>query len=279
MNTREPNHDGEDHTARDAGTAPAAGTPGSTGPIVEATGLGFAHPDGTRALDGVDLAIEAGERVAILGPNGAGKTTLALHLNGLLPVQEGSVRIAGMEVGEHLAEVRRRVGLVFQDPDDQLFLGTVRDDVAFGPANLGLRGHDLDERVMQALDAVGMVDVASKAPHHLSGGERRRVAIATVLAMQPDVLVLDEPSAGMDPVSVHTLSDVLARLPVTLVVVTHDLPFALQTCERSVVMDHGRVVAGRETQHLLADQRLMAAHRLALPFGWGGRGAQHRQDT
>ncbi len=248
-------------------------------PIVEVTGLGFVHPDGTRALDGVDMAIAAGERVAILGPNGAGKTTLALHLNGLLPVQEGSVRLAGLEVGEHLAEVRRRVGLVFQDPDDQLFLGTVRDDVAFGPANLGLRGHDLDERVMQALDAVGMADVASKAPHHLSGGERRRVAIATVLAMNPDVLVLDEPSAGMDPVSVHTLSDVLARLPVTLIVVTHDLPFALQTCGRSVVMDRGRVVARRETGHLLADQRLMAAHRLALPFGWGGRGADRRPRT
>lgn len=248
-------------------------------PIVEVTGLDFVHPDGTRALDGVDMAIEAGERVAILGPNGAGKTTLALHLNGLLPVQEGSVRIAGMEVGEHLAEVRRRVGLVFQDPDDQLFLGTVRDDVAFGPANLGLRGHDLDERVMQALDAVGMAEVATKPPHHLSGGERRRVAIATVLAMDPDVLVLDEPSAGMDPVSVHTLSDVLARLPVTLVVVTHDLPFALQTCGRSVVMDRGRVVARRDTGHLLADQRLMAAHRLALPFGWGGRGADRRPRT
>ena len=241
------------------------------GPVVEVTGLRYVHPDGTRALDGVDLTIERGERIAILGPNGAGKTTLTLHLNGLLPVQEGSVRVAGMEVADHLSEVRRRVGLVFQDPDDQLFLGTVHDDVAFGPANLGLRGQDLEERVEQALAAVGMTDVAAKPPHHLSGGERRRVAIATVLAMEPDVLVLDEPSAGMDPVSVHALAQVLARLPVTLVVVTHDLPFALQTCGRSVVMDRGRIVARRDTGSLLTDNRLMAAHRLALPFGWGRR--------
>jgi len=246
-------------------------------PAIEVVDLAFRHPDGTAALAGVDLVVQPGERVAILGPNGAGKTTLALHLNGLLAVQHGAVRIGGLDVGDNLAEVRRRVGLVFQDPDDQLFLGTVRDDVAFGPANLGLRGEALDERVHAALAAVGMVDEAGKPPHHLSGGERRRVAIATVLAMQPDVLVLDEPSAGMDPVGVHTLASVLAGLDVTLVVITHDLPFALQTCRRSVVMDKGRIVANRGTDGLLADNRLMVAHRLALPFGWGkGRSGRAR---
>ncbi len=242
---------------------------GGSVPVIAITDLEFRHPDGTQALAGVDLVVQPGERIAILGPNGAGKTTLALHLNGLLAVQSGSVRIGGLEVGDHLAEVRRRVGLVFQDADDQLFLGTVRDDVAFGPANLGLRGDALDQRVHAALQAVGMEAAADKPPHHLSGGERRRVAIATVLAMEPDVLVLDEPSAGMDPVGVHTLAAVLAELDVTLVVITHDLPFALQTCVRSVVMDHGRIVADRRTNGLLTDNRLMMAHRLALPFGWG----------
>lgn len=238
-------------------------------PAIEITGLGFTHPDGTTALEAVDLRIATAERVAVLGPNGAGKTTLALHLNGLLATQRGSVRIGGLEVADHLDEVRRRVGMVFQDPDDQLFLGTVADDVAFGPANQGLRGDALEERVHRALDAVGMADAGHKAPHHLSGGERRRVAIATVLSMEPDVLVLDEPTAGMDPVGVHSLAAVLEALDVTLVVVTHDLPFALQTCGRSLVMDEGTIVARRDTSELLADNRLMAAHRLALPFGWG----------
>lgn len=236
---------------------------------IELTGLGFIHPDGTQALDGVDLTVEVGERVAVLGPNGAGKTTLALHLNGLLATQRGSVRIGGLEVADNLDEVRRRVGMVFQDPDDQLFLGTVADDVAFGPANQGLRGAALDERVQRALAAVGMADAGRRTPHHLSGGERRRVAIATVLSMEPDLLVLDEPTAGMDPVGVHALAAVLEELEVTLVVVTHDLPFALQTCGRSVVMDHGAIVAHRDTAALLADKRVMAAHRLALPYGWG----------
>lgn len=253
------------------GHAPGMPPHGGVVPAIQITDLVFRHPDGTQALAGVDLVVDPGERVAILGPNGAGKTTLALHLNGLVAVQSGSVRIGGLEVADHLAEVRRRVGLVFQDPDDQLFLGTVRDDVAFGPANLGLRGDALDQRVHAALVAVGMVAAADKPPHHLSGGERRRVAIATVLAMEPDVLVLDEPSAGMDPVGVNTLAAVLADLDVTLVVITHDLPFALQTCARSVVMDRGRIVANRRTDGLLADNRVMMQHRLALPFGWGRR--------
>ncbi len=237
-------------------------------PAIEVRDLAYVHPDGTRALDGVDLRVGPGERVALLGPNGAGKTTLALHLNGLLAVQSGSVVVGGRVVTDHLAEVRRRVGLVFQDPDDQLFLGTVHDDVAFGPANLGLRDQALEDRVAAALAAVGMDAVADRAPHHLSGGERRRVAIATVLAMEPDVLVLDEPTAGLDPSSVHELADVLASLPITQLVVTHDLPFAAQTCDRAVVVDHGRVVADGPVDDVLADADLLAAHRLRPPFGW-----------
>ncbi len=235
---------------------------------IDVRGLTFTHPDGTTALDGVDLRVEPGQQVALLGPNGAGKTTLALHLNGLHRPQSGTVTIGGHAVLNHLAEVRRRVGLVFQDPDDQLFLGTVRDDVAFGPANLGLRGADLDERVAEALAAVGMGDVAARAPHHLSGGERRRVAIATVLAMEPDVLVLDEPTAGLDPASVHELAEVLDDLEVTRLVVTHDLPFAARTCTRAVVMDHGRVVADGGIAEVLGDRDLLVAHRLTPPHGW-----------
>ena len=243
-------------------------------PVVDVRGLAFAYPDGRPALFGVDLTVRRGERVALLGPNGAGKTTLVLHLNGILGAPSGgagtgTVRIGGLEVnGRTLAEVRRRVGLVFQDPDDQLFMPTVRDDVAFGPANAGLRGRDLDGRVQEALERVGMAEHADRAPHHLSFGQRRRVAVATVLAMRPDVLVLDEPSSNLDPASRRELADVLTALDVTVVMVTHDLPYALQLCRRSVVMDEGSVVADGSTRDVLADAELLAAHRLELPYGF-----------
>lgn len=243
-------------------------------PAVEVRGLAFAYPDGRQALYGVDLVVQPGERVALLGPNGAGKTTLVLHLNGILgPVSggtgTGTVRIAGLELTrEHLAGVRQRVGLVFQDPDDQLFMPTVRDDVAFGPANAGLRGEELDARVREALERVGMLEHADRPPHHLSFGQRRRVAVATVLAMRPDVLVLDEPSSNLDPASRRELADILTGLDVTVLMVTHDLPYALQLCPRSVLLDDGRVVADGPTRDLLADRRLMSAHRLELPYGF-----------
>ncbi|MBX3284186.1 MAG: ABC transporter ATP-binding protein [Actinobacteria bacterium] len=238
-------------------------------PAVEVRGLAYAYPDGRQALFGVDLCIEPGERVALLGPNGAGKTTLALHLNGVLTAGAGEVRISGVPVAkEHLKEVRRRVGIVFQDPDDQLFMPTVGQDVAFGPANLGLRGDALATRVRQALDAVGMADVADRAPHHLSFGQRRRVAVATVLAMEPDVLVLDEPTSNLDPVARRELADVLRSLSLTTLVITHDLPYALELCPRSLVLDEGRIVADGATEDLLADDELMAAHRLELPYGF-----------
>jgi len=243
-------------------------------PAVEVRGLAFAYPDGRQALFGIDLTLAPGERVALLGPNGAGKTTFVLHLNGILGAiaggtGAGSVRIAGLDVTRpHLAEVRRRVGLVFQDPDDQLFSPTVRDDVAFGPANAGLRGAELEARVLAALDQVGMTEHADRPPHHLSFGQRRRVAVATVLAMDPDVLVLDEPSSNLDPASRRELADILTALDVTVLMVTHDLPYALQLCPRSVLLDGGRLVADGPTRELLADAELMAAHRLELPYGF-----------
>ena len=237
--------------------------------ILEVDGLAFAYPDGHQALYGVSLSIQRGERVALLGPNGAGKTTLVLHLNGIFTAGVGSVRVDGLEVGkEHMREIRRRVGIVFQDPDDQLFMPTVRDDVAFGPANLGVTGTDLDARVEQALAMVGMGEYANRPPHHLSFGQRRRVAVATVLAMEPSLLVLDEPSSNLDPASRRELARILQSLDVTVLMVTHDLPYALELCERSVVIDDGSIVADGPTRDILRNEELMRAHRLELPFGF-----------
>ena len=186
-----------------------------TAPVVspaslEVSGLAYAYPDGHQALFGVDFSVGRGERVALLGPNGAGKTTLVLHLNGILTAGAGTVTVAGMPVGKrHMAEIRRKVGIVFQDPDDQLFMPTVREDVAFGPAAAGRKGEERERRDRPANDMDGMADFADRPPHHLSFGQRRRVAVATVLAMEPEILVLDEPSSNLDPASRRELADIL----------------------------------------------------------------------
>lgn len=241
-------------------------------PVLDVRGLAYAYPDGHQALYGVDLHVHRGERVALLGPNGAGKTTLVLHLNGILTAGAGTVAVSGLPVTKaNLAEVRRRVGIVFQDPDDQLFMPTVRDDVAFGPRNLGLRGAALERRVREALEQVDMADFVDRPPHHLSFGQRRRVAVATVLAMEPEVLVLDEPSSNLDPTSRRELADILRGLDVTVLMVTHDLPYALELCPRSVILSDGVVVADGPTREVLADEQLMRAHRLELPYGFDPR--------
>ena len=233
---------------------------------VRARGLSFGYATGTDVLDRLDLDVAHGERVAVLGPNGAGKTTLMLHLNGLLR-GSGELEVAGLPVRrDTLAELRARVGLVFQDPDDQLFMTTVAEDVAFGPSNLGLA--DIAERTRAALAAVRMEAAAPRAPHQLSTGERRRVAIAGVLAMEPELLVLDEPSANLDPRARRELLDVLAALDRTLLVVTHDLPFAAELCERAVILSGGRVVADGSCAELLANSELLARHDLELPAGF-----------
>jgi cobalt/nickel transport system ATP-binding protein len=246
-------------------------------PVLDVDGLAFAYPDGHQALFGVDLHVHRGERVALLGPNGAGKTTLVLHLNGILAAGAGSVSVSGLPVTkENIPELRRRVGIVFQDPDDQLFMGTVRQDVGFGPANLGLRGAELEARVQRALEQVGMAAYADRPPHHLSFGQRRRVAVATVLAMEPEILVLDEPSSNLDPASRRELADILRSLDVTVLMVTHDLPYALELCPRSVVLSDGHVVADGPTYDVLTDDALMSAHRLELPFGFDPRAVGRR---
>ncbi|HJU47951.1 MAG TPA: ABC transporter ATP-binding protein [Gaiellaceae bacterium] len=230
--------------------------------------VAYRYPNGHAALHGVDLHVEHGERVALLGPNGAGKTTLVYQLNGLLR-GDGELEVAGLTLSDAtVRELRTRVGLVFQDPDDQLFMPTVREDVAFGPLNLGLEPGDALVRVHEALATVRMAHAADRAPHQLSMGERRRVAIATVLAMRPDLLVLDEPSANLDPRSRRELLDVLAGIDRTMLVVTHDLPFAAELCERAVILAAGRVVADGPCGRILADGRLLAAHDLELPAGF-----------
>jgi cobalt/nickel transport system ATP-binding protein len=235
---------------------------------IEASGVRFSYADGRQALAGVDLHVAYGERVAVLGPNGAGKTTLMLHLNGLLR-GEGELRVAGIDVrGPRIRDLRARVGLVFQDPDDQLFMPTVGEDVAFGPRNLGLAEEEVRGRVALALGAVGMLGSEDRPPHALSMGQRRRVAIASVLAMEPSLLVLDEPSANLDPRSRRELLGVLDAIDRTLLVVTHDLPFAAQLCERAVILSAGRIVADGSCADVLADESLLAAHDLELPWGF-----------
>ncbi len=234
--------------------------------------LAFAYPDGNQALFGVNLKISKGERVALLGPNGAGKTTLVMHLNGILSTLHGKVFVAGKLVDskdkEGLKQIRSKVGIVFQDPDDQLFMPTVGQDVAFGPYNMGLRDAELDEVVTQALSMVGMLEYKDRPPHHLSFGQRRRVAVATVLAMKPEILVLDEPSSNLDPASRRELAEILRSLDITIIMVTHDLPYANELCERSLILSGGIIAADGKTKDILKNEELLKKHRLELPAGF-----------
>ncbi len=233
---------------------------------IEVHGLEFSYPDGRKALRGVDLSVAPGEKVGLVGPNGAGKSTLLLHLTGILRGMTGEVRVCGQPVDDqHLAYVRRAVGLVFQDPDDQLFSPTVFEDVAFGPMYMGLSAEEVEQRVRRALEAVGMADAAERVPHHLSGGEKKRVAIATVLAMDPEILVLDEPTAGLDPRARRELISLLRDLPQTMLVSTHDLWMVQELFARSVVIDAGRIVADGPTQAILSTTDLLEAHGLVAP--------------
>jgi cobalt/nickel transport system ATP-binding protein len=239
---------------------------------LEISGLAYAYPDGNQALFGVNLSINQGERVALLGPNGAGKTTLVLHLNGIIPTMQGQVRVAGEVVdsknAESIKSIRHKVGIVFQDPDDQLFMPTVGQDVAFGPYNAGLRGLELERAVNEALELVGMSKFIDRPPHHLSFGQRRRVAVATVLAMKPEILVMDEPSSNLDPAARRELAEIITSLNITLLMVTHDLPFANELCQRAVILSAGVVAADDEISRVLSDKQLLTAHRLELPKGF-----------
>ncbi len=239
---------------------------------IELCGLGYAYPDGTPALRGVDLRIAHGESVAVVGANGAGKSTLLLHLNGLLLPSQGEARIDGLPVTRaSLTQVRRKVGFVFQDADDQLFMPTVHDDVAFGPMNQGLPAQQVQARVDAALEAVGATHLAKRAPYRLSGGEKRAVAIAGVLAMEPSILVLDEPSSGLDPAGRRRLIELLRSFTQTRVIATHDLDLVLEVCERVLVMHDGQVEADGSPRKLFADLELLQRCHLEPPLGGSGR--------
>jgi cobalt/nickel transport system ATP-binding protein len=232
---------------------------------IEVADLSFAYPDGHQALRGVTLAIQPCEKVALVGPNGAGKSTLILHLNGILSGQ-GSVRVCGVEAKkENFSRLRAMVGLVFQSPEDQLFSPTVYDDVAFGPLYQGLPPGEVGQRVDEALAAVRMRDYAGRVSHHLSMGEKKRIAIATVLSMKPEVLVLDEPTAGLDPRARRSLINLLDELPMTMLVSTHDMLMVREIFPRMVIMDDGRVVADGPTAELMNDVALLEAHGLERP--------------
>jgi cobalt/nickel transport system ATP-binding protein len=240
--------------------------------------LSYAYPGGPRALENVSFEVAGGESVALVGPNAAGKTTLFLCLAGILPTPHGSILLAGLDPAE--PEQRRalpaKVGIVFQNSDDQLFNTTVFDDVAFGPLNLGLSAEEVRSRVDQALERVGMAGTETRVPFHLSGGEKRRIALAGVLAMQPDVLLLDEPSIHLDPRGRREFIQLVNSLPVTKIIASHDLELVLQACRRALVLDGGRLIADGPVRTLLADRVLMEAHGLEVPHTLTPHGEGHQ---
>ena len=235
-------------------------------PAIEIRDLSFAYPDGTEALRGISLRVEPGEAVALVGGNGAGKSTLLMQLTGSLPARLGEVRIAGtLLTRESAAKARRAVGMVFQDPDDQLFMPTVAEDVAFGPLNAGLPPDEVEARVTEALASVGMEHVRNRPPYRLSAGEKRAVAIATALAMSPDILLLDEPSSNLDPRGRRRLIELLRSFGHTRILATHDLELVVEVCTRVIVLGGGRVIADGPTREVLNDEELMLAHALERP--------------
>jgi len=220
--------------------------------------LSYVYPDGTLALQEINLTVRKGESVALMGPNGAGKSTLTLHLNGILK-GKGRVEIHGLEVNkQNIRKIRRLVGLVFQDPDDQLFSSTVKEDVAFGPLNMGISPDLVEFSVKRALEWVGMSGSEDRSPHHLSLGEKKRVSIATVLAMEPEILVLDEPGANLDPRGRREISELIKTLKGTKLVVTHDLDMAAQICDRAVILLSGRIIADGPIRDILSDSALLS---------------------
>lgn len=233
--------------------------------VIEIKNLNYSYPDGTEALFNIDLDIFEGESVGIIGPNGAGKSTLLLHLNGILK-GNSHIRIFDLELNdENLAQIRRKVGMVFQDPENQLFMPTVFDDVAFGPINMSLPKNEVELSVKEALEEVDMLKVINRASHRLSFGEKKRVSIATVLSMKPEILALDEPSSNLDPKHRRNLINFLKGLKLTKIIVAHDLDLVLQTCSRVVLVDKGRIIVAGNTLDILKNNSLLQIHDLEMP--------------
>ena len=239
--------------------------------IVELNNLHFSYPDGTRALKDISMEILSGESVGIVGPNGAGKTTLMLHLNGYF-TGDDHVLIDGLPVRkENLSQIRQNVGIVFQEPDIQLFMLTVFDDVAFGPLNMGLNEEEVKERVLRALAQVNMSGYEKRAPYHLSGGEKRAAAIATVLAMNPKILVMDEPTSNLDPRTRRQVINLLKGFEMTKIIASHDLEMILEICPRTIVMDSGSVITDAQTEKIFSDSELLEKHGLEKPLSLIGK--------
>ncbi|MBF0113174.1 MAG: ABC transporter ATP-binding protein [Desulfamplus sp.] len=235
--------------------------------IVQADNLHYTYPDGTVGLNKINFKIHHGESVALVGSNGAGKSTLLLHLIGSLTPTDGDIRIGDFPLNKkNLKLVRRSVGMVFQDPDDQLFMPTVFDDVAFGPINLGIPEKEVEQRVMDSLETVGVPHLIRRSPHKLSGGEKRAVAIATVLATTPDILIMDEPSSNLDPSSRRRLINLLKTFTHTKIIATHDLDMALEVCSRTIILDRGQIVADGLTKELFIDENLLKTSGLEKPL-------------
>jgi cobalt/nickel transport system ATP-binding protein len=235
--------------------------------IVEAIDLEYSYPDATVALSGVSFRITHGESVAIVGANGAGKSTLLAHLAGVTLPDRGIIRIGDYPVNRQtIPHIRRSVGMVFQNPDDQLFMPTVYDDVAFGPLNLGFPPDEVKQRVANALSIVGASDLAKRPPYKLSGGQKRAVAIATVLSMTPDILIMDEPSAGLDPRARRHLIELLVSFKHTKIIATHDLDLVLEVCARTIILSQGKVAADASTEGIFRDASLLERHGLELPL-------------
>ncbi len=236
-------------------------------PDIRILDLNYQYSDGTLALDGISLEAGQGETLAVVGASGAGKSTLLMHLNGTLVPQQGEISIRGTKIEKKsLNQIRETVGMVFQNPDDQLFMPTVREDVAFGPGNMGLDQVEIEKRVEESLHLVGAWRLRDKAPYHLSEGEKRSVAIAGILAMKPDIMVMDEPGTGLDPMSRRNLIRLLGKMTCTTVIATHDLDMALDVCSKCLVLHQGRIAAFGNTPDILADSELLAGCMLEPPF-------------
>jgi len=235
--------------------------------IIRVRNLEYVYPDATKALKGIDLDVFRGESVGLIGPNGAGKSTLLLHLNGIIRGRQGSVEVLGMKVEEkNLIKIRQKVAIVFQEPDDQLFMPTVFDDVAFGPINAGYSEENVREKVKEALEGIRMEGYEKRCSHHLSFGEKKRISLATVLSMQPEILILDEPTSNLDPRARRHLMELLKNFSLTKIVAGHDLELILAICQRVILLDEGKIVANGDARGILSDKSLMESHGLELPL-------------
>ncbi len=235
--------------------------------IIRVRNLEYVYPDGTKALKGIDLDVFRGESVGLIGPNGAGKSTLLLHLNGIIRGRQGSVEVLGMKVEEkNLIKIRQKVAIVFQEPDDQLFMPTVFDDVAFGPINAGYSEENVREKVKEALEGIRMEGYEKRCSHHLSFGEKKRISLATVLSMQPEILILDEPTSNLDPRARRHLMELLKNFSLTKIVAGHDLELILDICQRVILLDEGKIIANGDATKVLSNKSLMESHGLEVPL-------------